>query len=135
MNTFDNLSCEEVFELNAVCDEWQNDAIEAQEQELAERKRKMAVEMFWFIFNRRQQGDWDWKKAKKKLAIILNCAILNPVSERNTMTYPIINMNSEIEHDGHEVTCCGCGAEVVISEEEVGQWDHGLENFQCWECE
>jgi|TARA_R100000049_G_C1890141_1_gene43498 hypothetical protein len=59
MNTFDNLSCEEVFELNAVCDEWQNDAIEAQEQELAERKRKMAVEMFWFIFNRRQQGDWD----------------------------------------------------------------------------
>ena len=38
-------------------------------------------------------------------------------------------------HDGHEVVCCGCGAEVVISLEEVGQWDHGLENFQCWECE
>ena len=29
--TFDDLSCEEVFELNAVCDEWQNDAIEAQD--------------------------------------------------------------------------------------------------------
>ena len=37
--------------------------------------------------------------------------------------------------DGHEVVCCGCGAEVVISLEEVGQWDHGLENYQCWECE
>ena len=29
--TFDNLSCEEVFELNAMCDEWQNDAIEVQD--------------------------------------------------------------------------------------------------------
>jgi hypothetical protein len=26
----------------------------------------MAVEMFWFIFNRRQQGDWDWKKSEEK---------------------------------------------------------------------
>jgi len=30
-NTFDDLSCEEVFELNAVCEDWQNDAIEAQD--------------------------------------------------------------------------------------------------------
>ena len=29
--TFDDLSCEEVFELNAVCEDWQNDAIEAQD--------------------------------------------------------------------------------------------------------
>ena len=58
-DTFDNLSCEEVFELNTVCDEWQNDAIEAQEQELAERKRKAAAEMCWCIQKRRQQGDWD----------------------------------------------------------------------------
>ena len=29
--TFDDLSCEEVFELNAMCDEWQNDAVEAQD--------------------------------------------------------------------------------------------------------
>ena len=29
--TFDSLSCEEVFELNAMCDQWQNDAIEAQD--------------------------------------------------------------------------------------------------------
>ena len=42
--------------MNAVCDEWQNDAIEAQEKELAERKA--AAEMFWFIQKRRQQGDW-----------------------------------------------------------------------------
>ena len=30
-DTFDNLSCEEIFELNAMCDQWQNDAIEAQD--------------------------------------------------------------------------------------------------------
>ena len=30
-NTFDDLSCEEVFELNAVCEDWQNEAIEAQD--------------------------------------------------------------------------------------------------------
>jgi hypothetical protein len=53
--TFDN---EEIFELNAMCDEWQNDAIEAQEVELAERKRKANAEMFWFTQKRRQQGDW-----------------------------------------------------------------------------
>ncbi len=29
--TFDDLSCEEVFELNAVCDEWLNEAIETQD--------------------------------------------------------------------------------------------------------
>ena len=29
--TFDDLSCEEVFELNAMCDEWLNEAIEAQD--------------------------------------------------------------------------------------------------------
>ena len=57
-DTFDNLSCEEVFELNAVCDEWQNDAIEAQEQERAERKSKASMEMTWFIRKRRQQEDW-----------------------------------------------------------------------------
>ena len=31
--TFDDLSCEEVFELNAMCDEWRDAAIEAQERE------------------------------------------------------------------------------------------------------
>ena len=29
--TFDDLSCEEVFELNAMCDEWLNEAIETQD--------------------------------------------------------------------------------------------------------
>ncbi len=47
-DTFDNLSCEE----------GQADAIEAQEQERAERKRKASMEMTWFIRKRRQQGDW-----------------------------------------------------------------------------
>ena len=81
---------------------------------------------------------------KKKLAIISDCAILFPVSERNNNEINKMNneMNSEMVRndnnntvDGHEVVCCGCGAEVVISLEEVGQWDHGLENYQCWECE
>ena len=37
--TFDDLSCEEVFELNAVCDEWQNDAIEAQDEEMQKSEK------------------------------------------------------------------------------------------------
>jgi hypothetical protein len=46
-DTFDNLSCEEVFELNAVCDEWQADAIKVQEQELADEKKMKFVLDFW----------------------------------------------------------------------------------------
>ena len=57
-DTFDNLSCEEVFELNAICDQWEQEAIKAQEAEMAERKRKAAAEMFWFKQKRRQHGDW-----------------------------------------------------------------------------
>ena len=34
INTFDELSCEEVFELNEMCDEWLNEAIEAQDEEM-----------------------------------------------------------------------------------------------------
>ena len=45
-DTFDNLSCEEVFELNAMCDEWQNDAIKAQDED-AEWMRAYAEEAFW----------------------------------------------------------------------------------------
>ena len=37
-DTYDNLSCEEVFELNAICDQWEQEAIKAQEAEMAERK-------------------------------------------------------------------------------------------------
>lgn len=37
--TFDDLSCEEVFELNAVCDEWLNEAIEAQDNEVQESEK------------------------------------------------------------------------------------------------
>ena len=35
----------------------------------------------------------------------------------------------------HDVSCCLCGAEETITEEEVGQWDHGIENYECQECE
>ena len=38
--TFDDLSCEEVFELNAVCDEWLNEAIEAQDKEMQESEKQ-----------------------------------------------------------------------------------------------
>ena len=41
--TFDDLSCEEVFELNAVCDEWQEEAIKAQEAHMAEVDRCEAL--------------------------------------------------------------------------------------------
>ena len=44
--TFDNLSCEEIFELNAMCDQWQSDAIEAQDAD-AEYLRAHAEEAFW----------------------------------------------------------------------------------------
>ena len=37
--TFDDLSCEEVFELNALCDEWLNEAIEAQDKEMQESEK------------------------------------------------------------------------------------------------
>ena len=39
INTFDELSCEEVFELNEMCDEWLNEAIEAQDKEMQESEK------------------------------------------------------------------------------------------------
>ena len=62
-DTFDNLSCEEVFELNAICDQWEQEAIKAQEAEMAERKGAaenpwVTCDLFWFKQKRRQQGDW-----------------------------------------------------------------------------
>ena len=38
-------------------------------------------------------------------------------------------------NDWHEVTCHLCGGDETITGEEVGQWDHGIENFECAECE
>ena len=49
--TFDNLSCEEIFELNAMCDEWQNDAVEAQDADAVEA----------------QDADAEWIRANTKL--------------------------------------------------------------------
>jgi RNase P subunit RPR2 len=79
------------------------------------------------------------KKVKKKLAIILNCAILNPVSERNNneiMTYPMTSvMATETEENNTVlVSCCGCGEELRISQEEADQWTD-TDWFQCHECE
>ena len=39
INKFDELSCEEVFELNEMCDEWLNEAIEAQDKEMQESEK------------------------------------------------------------------------------------------------
>jgi hypothetical protein len=83
---------------------------------------------------------------KKKLAIILNCAILNPVSERNNNEINKMN-NENIETIRAEfkdqfmsdnntvlVSCCGCGEELHISHEEADQWTD-TDCFQCHECE
>ena len=34
-----------------------------------------------------------------------------------------------------DAICCGCGEKVELDQETADQWDHGLENFMCWECE
>ena len=83
---------------------------------------------------------------KKKLAIILNCGILNPVSERNNNEINKMN-NENIETIRAEfkdqfmsdnntvlVSCCGCGEELHISHEEADQWTD-TDWFQCHECE
>ena len=83
---------------------------------------------------------------KRKLAIILNCAILNPVSERNNNEINKMN-NENIETIRAEfkdqfmsdnntvlVSCCGCGEELHISHEEASQWTD-TDWFQCHECE
>jgi len=83
---------------------------------------------------------------KKKLAIILNCGILNPVSERNNNEINKMN-NENIETIRAEfkdqfmsdnntvlVSCCGCNEEVHISQEEADQWTD-TDWFQCHECE
>jgi hypothetical protein len=72
---------------------------------------------------------------EKGLTLRQKCDTILPVSERKNNEINKMNNEMNTEMDGHEVVCCGCGAEVVISLEEVGQWDHGLENYQCHECE
>ena len=36
---------------------------------------------------------------------------------------------------GYEEICTGCGEVVCLSQEEHDQWDHGFDQFMCWECE
>ena len=61
------------------------------------------------------------------LAFFCDCAILFPVM-RDT------NNTDKIEQ-GYEEVCTGCGETVCLSKEEHDQWDHGFDNFMCWECE
>lgn len=77
---------------------------------------------------------------------MLNCGILNPVSERNNNEINKMN-NENIETIRAEfkdqfmsdnntvlVSCCGCGEELHISHEEASQWTD-TDRFQCHECE
>jgi len=77
---------------------------------------------------------------------MLNCGILNPVSERNNNEINKMN-NENIETIRAEfkdqfmsdnntvlVSCCGCGEELHISHEEADQWTD-TDCFQCHECE
>ena len=71
------------------------------------------------------------KKMKKKmifmLAFFCGCVILSPVMRD-------MNNTDKIEQ-GYEEVCTGCGETVCLSKEEHDQWDHGFDNFMCWECE
>ena len=70
------------------------------------------------------------------LAIFRDCAIIFLVSERNIMKNKMTTTEIKATcNDWHEVTCCLCGGDETITGEEVGQWDHGIENFECPECE
>ena len=86
---------------------------------------------------------------KKKLAIISNCAILFPVSERNTNEINKMNNENMIaridEHLGGLLTelrteqtvlvsCCGCNHEQHITREAADEWTD-TDWFMCQECE
>lgn len=43
--------------------------------------------------------------------------------------------NTDRIERGYEEVCTGCGETVCLSKEEHDEWDHGFENFMCWECE
>tara|TARA_B100001173_G_C15822053_1_gene476657 strand:- start:357 stop:503 length:147 start_codon:yes stop_codon:yes gene_type:complete len=45
-----------------------------------------------------------------------------------------MNNTDKIEQ-GYEEVCTGCGETVCLSKEEHDEWDHGFDNFMCWECE
>jgi len=46
------------------------------------------------------------------------------------------NENEMVRNDNNTelVSCCGCGEELRISQEEAGNWND-LDWFQCHECE
>ena len=86
---------------------------------------------------------------KKKLAIISNCAILFPVSERNTNEINKMNNENMIDRiDQHLgglltelrseqtvlVSCCGCNHEQHITREAADEWTD-TDWFMCQECE
>jgi len=77
------------------------------------------------------------KKVKKKLAIFHSCAILFPVSERKSNEINKMNNENEMVQNDNStelVSCCGCGEELRISQEEAANWND-LDRFQCHECE
>jgi len=51
-----------------------------------------------------------------------NNEIVNPIDNGQVITSEVL------------VSCCGCGEELRISQEEAGNWND-LDWFQCHECE
>ena len=63
------------------------------------------------------------------LAFFCGCVILFPVMrDMNITCEEVVESNTEL------VSCCGCGEELRISQEEAGNWND-LDWFQCHECE
>ena len=66
---------------------------------------------------------------KKVLTIFGDCDILFSVMrDMNITCEEVVESNTEL------VSCCGCGEELRISQEEAGNWND-LDWFQCHECE
>ncbi len=70
------------------------------------------------------------KKVKIMLAIFGGCAILFAVMrDRIELEEVFVSEESPVL-----VSCCGCGEELQISQEEAANWND-LDRFQCHECE
>ena len=56
------------------------------------------------------------------------------INEINKMNNEMNKIEETNETNTELVSCCGCGEELRISQEEAGNWND-LDWFQCRECE
>ena len=85
---------------------------------------------FFVKLNRKKKVKKKWKKVTFMLAIFRDCAILFPVMrDRIELEEVFVSEESPVL-----VSCCGCGNEEHISQEEADQWTD-TDWFQCHECE